>query len=186
MKKLALLAAALVALSGLTSNATAQEQKGRGGNFNPDEMRARMAERMRELLDVKNDDEWKLINARLEKVQEAQREVRALSGNLGLLFSRGGDQGGGGDKGGTRTRTGGAPGGGGGPGGFGGTPNPDAEALSKAVTAKAPSEEMKQRLARVREARKVAEGKYDKSADDLRQVLTVRQEAVLVAVGLLK
>ncbi|MEQ2007143.1 MAG: hypothetical protein ABMA26_10115 [Limisphaerales bacterium] len=183
MKKLALLAAALVAVGGLTNNATAQEQKGRG-NFNPDEMRARMAERMRELLDVKNDDEWKLINARLEKVQETQREVRALSGNLGLLFTRSGDQGGGGDKGGTRTR--GTPGGGGGPGGFGGTPNPDAEALSKAVTAKAPSEEMKQRLARVREARKVAEGKYDKSADDLRQVLTVRQEAVLVAVGLLK
>ena len=104
---------------------------------------------------------------------------------MGLLFSRGGDQAAGGDKGGTRTRgtTGGGPGG---FGGFGGTPNPEAEALSKAVTAKAPSDEMKQRLARVREARKVAEGKYDKSADDLRQVLTVRQEAVLVAVGLLK
>ena len=181
MKKLALLAAALLAAGGLTNNAIAQEQKQpQRGNFNPDEMRARMAERMRELLDVKNDDEWKLINARLEKVQDAQREVRSLSGNFGLLFNRGGDQAGGGDKGGTRTR------GGGGPGGFGGTPNPDAEALSKAVTVKAPSEEVKQKLARVREARKVAEGKYDKAADDLRQVLTVRQEAVLVAVGLLK
>lgn len=177
MKKLALLAAALVAVGGLTSSANAQEQ--RRGNFNPEEMRARMTERMRELLDVKNDDEWKLISARLEKTQEAQREVRSLSGDFRLLFSRSNDQGGG-DQGGGRTR------GPGGPGGFGGTPNPDAEALSKAVTAKAPTDEMKQKLARVREARKNAEAKYEKAADDLRQVLTVRQEATLVAVGLLK
>lgn len=169
MKNIALLAAALVALGGLTSTASAQ----RGGT--PEEMRARMAERTRELLDVKNDDEWKLIQTRVEKVSEAQREVRALSGDMRLLFARpttdqGGDQGGG------RTRG----------GGFGGTPNPDAEALSKAVTAKAPTDEMKQRLARVREARKAAEGLYEKAADDLRQVLTVRQEATLVAIGLLK
>jgi len=176
MKKLALLAAALVAVGGLTNSATAQEQKGRG-NFNPEEMRARMAERTRELLDVKNDDEWKLIQARLEKVQEAQREVRSLSGNIGLLFSRGGDQGGG-DQGGRTRGPGGSP--------FGGTPNPDAEAFTKAVQNKAPTEELKQRMARVREARKNAEAKYEKSADDLRQVLTVRQEATLVAIGLLK
>ncbi|MEN9574683.1 MAG: hypothetical protein RL514_2538 [Verrucomicrobiota bacterium] len=179
MKQLALLAAALVAVGGLTSTATAQEQKSRGG-FNPEEMRARMTERTRELLDVKNEDEWKLIFARIEKVTEAQREVRGLNGDMRLLFSRStGDQPAaapGGDTGG-RTR---------GPGGFGGTPNPDSEALSKAVTTKAPTDELKQRLAKVRDARKAAEAKYDKAADDLRQVLTVRQEATLVAVGLLK
>ncbi len=177
MKKLALLAAALLAVGGLTTTASAQEQKGRGG-FNPEEMRARMAERTRELLDVKNDDEWKLIQARLEKTQEAQRETRALNGDFRLLFSRpAGEQPAGGDQGG-RTR---------GTGGFGGgTPNPDAEAFSKAITNKAPTEELKQRMAKVREARKAAEAKYDKAAEDLRQVLTVRQEAVLVAIGLLK
>ena len=175
MNKLALLAAALVAIGGLTRTATAQEQKSRGG-FNPEEMRTRMTERTRELLDVKNEDEWKLIQARIEKTQEAQREVRGLSGDFRLLFSRpGGDQPSGGDQGG-RTRG----------GGFGGTPNPDSEALSKAVTTKAPTDDLKQRLAKVREARKAAEAKYDKAADDLRQVLTVRQEATLVAVGLLK
>lgn len=182
MKKLALLAAALVAFGGLASNATAQEQ--RRGGFNPEEMRARMAERTRELLDVKNDDEWKLINARLEKVQEARREVQSLNGDFRLLFSRGGDQGG---QGGGDNNRGRGPGGpGGGPGGFGGTPNPEAEAFSKAVQNKAPTEELKQRMARFREARKNAEAKYDKAADDLRQVLTVRQEATLVAIGLLK
>ncbi|KAF0173708.1 MAG: hypothetical protein FD161_3753 [Limisphaerales bacterium] len=180
MKKLALLAAALVAFGGLASNATAQEQ--RRGGFNPEEMRARMAERMRELLDVKNDDEWKLISARLEKVTEAQREVRSLNGDMRLLFSRSGDQGGQGGGDNNRSR------GPGGPGGslFGGTPNPDAEAFSKAVQNKAPTEELKQRMARVREARKNAEAKYEKAADDLRQVLTVRQEATLVAIGTLK
>lgn len=184
MNKLAILAAAAFALGGLTSTSTAQEQQRQRGGFNPEEMRARMAETMRTLLDVKNEDEWKLISARIEKVQEVQREVRALSGNIGLLFNRGGEQGGG-EQGG-RTRGPGGPGGPGGFGGFGGTPNPDAEALTKAVQNKAPSDELKQRLARVREARKNAEAKYEKAADDLRQVLTGRQEATLVAVGLLK
>ena len=177
MKKLTqsvLLAGAFTAL-GLITTATAQEQKApQRGGFNPEEMRARMTERVRELLDVKNEDEWKLIQTRLEKTQEAQREVRSLSGDLRLLFSQGGDQGG-------ERRPGR-----GGPGSFSGTPNPDSEALSKAVQAKSPTDELKQRLARVREARKAAEAKYEKAADDLRQVLTVRQEATLVAIGLLK
>ncbi len=179
MNKLALFAAAALALGGLTATATAQEQKSRGG-FNPDEMRARLTERMRELLEVKNEDEWKLIYARIEKAQEAQREVRSLNGDFRLLFSRSGEQGGapGGDQGGRTRGSGGSP--------FGGTPNPDAEAFSKAVQNKAPTDELKQRMARVREARKNAEAKYDKAADDLRQVLTVRQEATLVAVGLIK
>ncbi len=178
MKKLALLAAALVAFGGLTSNASAQEQKGRG-NFNPEDMRARMAERMRELLEVKNDDEWKLISARMEKVREARDKVRALSGDFRLLFSRG-NEGGGDQGGGDRNR-------GRGPGGFGGgTPNPEAEAFSKAVQNKAPTEELKQRMARVRDARKAAEAEYDKLSEELRQLLTVRQEATLVAIGTLK
>jgi hypothetical protein len=174
MKKSVLLAAALLAFGGLAS--TAQEQKGRG-NFNPDEMRARMAERMRELLDVKNDDEWNLISARLEKVREARDKVRSFSGDFRILFNReGGDQGGGDRNRGTR-----------GPGGFGGgTSNPDVEAFSKAVTTKAPTEELKQRMSRYRDARKAAEAEYDKLSEELRQLLTVRQEATLVAIGTLK
>lgn len=185
MKKSALLVAALLAFGGLTHSATAQEQKGRG-NFNPEEMRARMAERMREMLDVKNDDEWKLISARMEKVREARDKVRAFSGDFRIMFSREG-----GDQGGDRNRGPGGqggPGGGRGPGGFGGggTPNPDVEAFSKAVQNKAPSEELKQRMARLRDARKAAEAEYDKVSDELRQVLTLRQEATLVAIGTLK
>ena len=179
MKKLALFAAAALAVGALTSTATAQEQQPRGrGNFNPDDMRKRMEENIRTLLEVKNDDEWKLISARLEKVREARDRVRALSGDFRLLFNVGRtDQGNGGDQGGGRTR---------GPGGFGGTPNPDAEAFSKAVQNRAPTDELKQRMAKVRDARKAAEADFEKAGEDLRQVLTVRQEAALVAVGMLK
>jgi hypothetical protein len=181
MKKLALLAAALVALGGLTATATAQEQKGRGG-FNPEEMRARMAESLRTLLEVKNEDEWKLISARLEKVREARDKVRSFSGDFRLLFSMGREGGGDQNRGGDQGR-----GGPGGRGGFGGsTPNPDSEAFSKAVQNKAPTDELKQRMARYRDARKAAEAEYDKVSEELRQLLTVRQEAALVAIGTLK
>ncbi|MFM8470357.1 MAG: hypothetical protein ACKODH_10360 [Limisphaerales bacterium] len=184
MKKSALLAAALLALGGLTTNVSAQEQRQRG-NFNPDEMRARMMENLRTLLEVKNDDEWKLISARLEKVREARDKVRSFSGDFRILFNMGREGGGDQNRGGDQGR--GGPGGGRGPGGFGGgTPNPDVEAFSKAVQTKAPTEELKQRMARVRDARKAAEAEYDKLADELRQVLTVRQEAALVAIGTLK
>ena len=178
MKKLALLAAAAFAIGSFTSTSTAQEQqRQRGGG---EDMRARMTESLRTLLDVKNEDEWKLLYARLEKVREARDEVRAVSGDFRLLFNIGrpGEQGGaapGGDRGGR------------GPGGFGGgTPNPDSEALSKAITNKAPTEELKQRMARLRDARKAAEAKYEKLSEELRQLLTVRQEAALVAIGSLK
>jgi hypothetical protein len=176
MNKLALLAAAALALGSFTTTSSAQEPKQRGG----EDFRNRMVENLRTLLDVKNEDEWKLLYARLEKVREARDEVRAVSGDFRLLFNIGrtGEQGGaapGGDRGGR------------GPGGFGGgTPNPDSEALSKAITTKAPTDELKQRMARVREARKAAEAKHEKLAEELRQLLTVRQEAALVAVGMLK
>lgn len=176
MKKLALLAAAALAIGSFTTTTAAQEQKSRGG----EDMRARMVENLRTLLDVKNEDEWKLLYARLEKVREARDEVRAVSGDFRLLFNIGrtGEQGGGGAPGGGR----------GGPGGFGGnsTPNPDSEALSKAITNKAPTEELKQRMARLRDARKAADAKYEKLSEELRQLLTVRQEAALVAIGSLK
>lgn len=178
MKKLALLAAAALAVGSFTSTSTAQEQQRQRGGGGED-MRARMVENLRTLLDVKNEDEWKLLYARLEKVREARDEVRAVSGDFRLLFNIGrtGEQGGtapGGDRGGRG-------------GGFGGgTPNPDSEALSKAITNKAPTEELKQRMARLRDARKAAEAKYEKLAEELRQLLTVRQEAALVAIGSLK
>jgi hypothetical protein len=150
------------------------------GNFDPAQFQQRMLERMREQFDVKDDGEWKLISARIEKVMEVRRGTGGgfggggFGGPGGFRGKQGGDNGG--DNGGKRgTR-----------GGFGGEPNPDQEALQKAIEDKASTEEIKAKLARLRESRKAAEAKLEKAQADLREVLSVRQEAVAVMFGLLK
>jgi hypothetical protein len=165
-----------------------QRQRGQGrgqggGNFDPEQMRQRMMDRYKEQLEVKDEAEWKLISDRIEKVTAARREI-GFGGGFGG-FGRGGRGGPGGGGG----------GGGGGQGGdnaqavrraFGGEPSPEAEALQKAIDAKASADEIKAKLAKVREARKDKEAKLEKAQDDLRKVLTVRQEASAVLAGLLK
>lgn len=178
LKQLAAVAgmAALIGLS--TSDVAAQGRPGRG-NFggDPEQFRAQMMERYKERLEVKSDDEWKVISERIEKVTTAQREARI--GGFGA-FGRGGRRGGGdggGDNaaagGGNRTR-------------FGGEPNPDVEALQKAIDDKAPSDEIKAKLAKVRESQKTKEANLAKAQDDLKKVLSARQEAIAVTMGLLK
>lgn len=102
------------------------------------------------------------------------------------------DAGGGGFMGGFR----GGPPGGGGPsaaaaaaaksrGGFRpGGGSPEAQALQAAVNDKLPEAEIKLRLARLREVRQSNESKLHKAQEDLRAVLTVRQEAIAVLLGL--
>ena len=71
---------------------------------------------------------------------------------------------------------------GGGGGGFGQTePDPAAEALQKAIEAKAPSEEIKAKLAAYRASRKDKQAKLEKLQDELRQVLSLRQEGLAVS-----
>src|SRR5437867_4470733 len=148
-----------------------RQRQGRG-NFDPEQMRQRMMERYKEQLEVKDDDEWKLISERIEKVTTARREVGMGGGMGGFAFGRAGRPGGG--------AGGPGDGGAGGPGGrrgFTAELSPEAEALQKAIEAKAPSEEIKAKLAKYREARKEKEAKLEKAQDDLRKVLTARQEA---------
>ena len=147
--------------------------QGGKGNFDPAQMRERMMERVRELLDVKDDAEWKLIEERVTKVYEVQRETAgSRSGGMSMLFGRGP---GGGDTqgGGPQSRFGGST-----------TPNPDAEALRKAVEAKASNEQLKQKMEKFREARKASEVKLLDAQDELQQVLSVRQEAIALQLGL--
>jgi hypothetical protein len=145
--------------------------RGGRGNFDPAEMRARMMERMREQLEVKNDDEWKLISGRIEKVTEARRE---MGNNMRFGGRRGGPGGPGG------------PGGqGGGRRGFGGEPNPEVEALQKALDSNASSDEIKSKLTALRKSRKANQAALEKAQEDLRKVLTVRQEASALMMGLI-
>src|SRR6266513_1974404 len=57
----------------------------RGGNFNPEEFRQRMNERLKASLKV-TDDEWAAIQPLIEKVQAKQRD--AMGGRFGG-FGRG-------------------------------------------------------------------------------------------------
>jgi hypothetical protein len=175
------------------SSASAQEQnqnRGNRGNFDPAQMRQQMMDRYREQLEVKNDDEWKIIQARIEKVTEARREVGLGGGGGfgGFGRQRGGGGGGGGGAGGgaggdTQREGGGRRGG----GGFGGgQASPESAELQKAVEAKASAEELKTKLAKLRDARKEKEVKLEKAQEDLRKVLSVRQEASAVLMGLLR
>ncbi len=148
--------------------------------MNPQDMQARLLSVLRDRLEVPNDEEWAVISERILKVME----VRRASGDGGSFFGgfRGAPGGGGGPGGSTRTDGGNRTARG--PGGTSG--NPDAQALQAAVTDKMPEAEIKLRLQRLREARLSNELKLSKAQDDLRAVLTVRQEALLVLMGQLR
>jgi len=147
--------------------------QGGPGNFDPEQAKQRIMERYREQLGVKDDTEWKLVQSRIEKVSDARREI----GMRGMGFGMGGRGGGPGGAGG---------GGGGGRRGFGGEPSAEAEALQKAVESNASSDEIKAKLAAYRTSNKDKEAKLEKAQDELRKVLTVKQEASAVLLGLLK
>ncbi len=169
----------------VAQNTNATEQGGRrnrgqggpgGGNFDPEQMRQRMMERTREQLGVKDDAEWKIISERIEKVTAARREVGGRGGFGAFGGGRGGGPGGPG---------GGGPGGGG-RGGFGGEPSPEAQALQTAIENNASADDIKSKLAKYRESQKEKEANLAKTQEDLRKVLTGKQEATAVLAGLLK
>jgi hypothetical protein len=151
---------------------------GRGGNFDPEQMRQRMMERYKEAFGVTKDDEWKVIQDRITKVNDARRDV-GFGGGMGMMRQRQGGPGGpGGDQGGAnqgnqdRQRR------------FGGEPSAEAEALQKAIDAKASNDELKAKMTAYRDARKAKQAKLQAAQEDLRKVLSVRQEAVALQMGL--
>ena len=172
-------AAALVSTATFTQ---AQDAGGRGEEF-----RQRMSERLREQFGVTDDAEWKVIEGKIQKVNEARRAAGGGFGG-GMAFGRRGGPGGGDGDRAERADRGerGERGGRGGRFGGGFEPSPEVAELRKAVEAKAPADEIKAKLAKVREARKANEAKLEAAQEDLRKVLTVRQEAVALMFGLVK
>ena len=57
--------------------------------------------------------------------------------------------------------------------------------MRKALDAKASSNDLKAKLTQLVEARKKKQADLQKAQDDLRQLLTLRQEAIATAMGLL-
>src|SRR5262249_17127605 len=173
------LVAAAVMIGLFAHRATAQ------GNFDPAQFCERALARYREQLDVKSDEDWKKLEPLIGKVMDARRNVGGgfgLGGRGGRPRGRGGPGGPGGD---------GGAGGGGDQGNnnrnrFGPPPSPEEQALEKAIDAKAPQDEIKTKLAALRESRKASEAALDKAQEELRKSLSPRQEAAAVLARLIK
>jgi hypothetical protein len=124
---------------------------------------------------VKSEEDWTKLEPLVTKVMDAQREAGFGFFGGGGRGNRGGG-GGGGDQGGNsntnRNRF--------------GQSSPETDALRKALDEKAPADEVKAKLAKLREARKEKEAALSKAQDELRKALSPRQEAGAVLAGLLK
>lgn len=155
----------VVLVVGLSAGTAAAQGR---GNFDPEQMRARMMERYKEALAVNSDAEWKVIETRLQKVMDARRDVGFGGGRAFFGRRQGGDQGGG-----DRQRP-------------GSETFPEAEALQKAIDAKAPADELKAKLTAFREARQKKQAALEATRAELKKVLSLRQEAVLVGMGVLE
>jgi hypothetical protein len=151
--------------------------QGPGGRFDPARMRQMMEQRMKEQLGV-SDEEWKVIGPRLTKVMELNRQAGGGMG-MGRLFMRRGPQGQRG-PGGDRPRPG----------------RPEGQELTPVQKAmdeldatleneSAAAEEIKAKLTALRGAREKARQQLATAQQELRQLLTLRQEAQLVMMGLL-
>lgn len=165
---------AAVVLAGAmgTTSVFAQQR----GNFDPAQMRQRMMERMKEQLGA-SDDEWKVLSPKVEKVMDAQREARTGGG---FMFGGPGGPGGktrGGDNGGDRSRSRG--------------PETNVsraqQALQQTLENKdASPDEIKGKLQALRDARQQAQQQLHSAQGELKDLLTQRQEAMLVMMGTLE
>ena len=157
-----------------------QGRGGFGGNFDPEQFRAQQMERYKTQLGADN-DEWGVIEPRLAKVMEVQRQGGGGGGAFG--FGRGGRGGAGfgGPGGGGRRGGGGAFG--------GGEPSPIAVktgALMEVLQNEdASNSEIESALNELRDARENHEKELAAAREDLRAVLTLRQEATLVGMSML-
>jgi hypothetical protein len=141
-----------------------------GGNFDPAQFQQRMMERYKETLEVTDETEWKVIQPLVQKVMDARRAIGFGGRGMG---GRGQRQGGDNNQAAQNPRP-----------GFG-APNPELEALQKAIDSKAATPELKTALAKYLEARKAKQGDLEKAQAELRKVLTPRQEAIAAVSGLL-
>lgn len=191
-KRMALISAALclaaVMFVGLLSQAIAvpqaegdnAQQRGprRGPRFDREQMQRMMAERLKETLEI-SDEEWKVFEPRITKVLTLSRQSGGFGG-MGMMM---------------RGRRGGF-----GPGAQAAAPGGDAQAQQQELTPvekstqelqtlldnkDAKPEEIKAKLTAFRDAREKARQELVKAQKELREIVSVRQEAQLVLMGLL-
>jgi hypothetical protein len=144
------------------------------------QMRQRMQERLKERLGA-TDDEWSVLGAKIEAVQQLQRELRPRpSFGPGGPSDNAGPGGGPGDMG---------PGGPGEPG----APNDDSPVqkamneLNKVLRGEdVKPDDIKAAIARVRDERAKVRANLTKAQTDLQSVVTAKQEAILLTLGILE
>ena len=158
--------------------------RGRGGPANMEEFRKMMMDRLQERLGA-TPDEMQVLSPKLEKVMTAQRDAMSGMGmGMGRLFGRGGRGGGGGGGGQGR-----GPGCGGG-GGFQMPETPVSKATQELDTLlenkDAPDAEVATKLTALREARAKSRADLQAAQKELQEVLTPRQEAILVVLGMVE
>ncbi|MFA7236141.1 MAG: hypothetical protein WC058_04680 [Phycisphaeraceae bacterium] len=152
--------------------------QGRGWRFDPAQMRQRMMERIKTELKA-TDEEWTVLQPKVEKVMTLQRDL--------MMSMFGGRMG-------RRAPGTGAPGG---PGGDNAQPSAGEASQSEIVKAttdlrtaladdNTPAATLNEKLLAFRTARAKVRTELDVARKDLRELLTPRQEAVLVVDGMLE
>jgi hypothetical protein len=155
----------------------AQDDNGGGGgfggrrNFDPAQFQQRMMDNIRDQLGFTNDTDWSAVQPLIQKVMDARRDVGSGMGMRMMFRNRRGND----DNG----------NGGGRRGGFFGQPSPQAEALQQAIDNNAPDAQIQQALDKYEASVKVKQAQLAQAQENLRKVLTVKQEAQATLMGLL-
>jgi hypothetical protein len=153
------------------------------GRFDPERMRERMMDRLREYLGA-GEQEWSVLRPRVEKVASLSRQEGAGGGRMGMMMLM------------MRRRPGSSRGesrdddrrfgGFGPPGRERGEIEKAALALREVVqTGDSSSEQIREKLTALRRARENVKQQLDTARDELRELLTPRQEAKLVLLGIM-
>jgi hypothetical protein len=179
------------------------QDRPQGGPPDFAQMRQMMMDRLKEATGA-SDDEWKVIEPRIEKLEDLQRQAGGRGpGMFGPPPGPGGP-GGPGNAGGPPAApdNAGGPGAGGPPPGgpdrgFGGPGGPQGQPQSEVQQKQsdlretlqnndATADDVKAKVAALRDARAKAKAELAQAQDDLRQILSLRQEAALVSFGILE
>jgi hypothetical protein len=161
------------------STASAQDNGGGGGggfggrgNFDPAQFQQRMMDGIRDQLNFTNDADWNAVQPLVQKVVDARQDVGFGNGMRMMFRNRNRDQNGGDNN---RPRF----------GNFGRPPSPEAQALQTAIDNNAPDAQIKDLLDRYRASQVKKQAVLKAAQDNLRAVLTVKQEATASLLGLL-
>jgi len=142
------------------------------GNYDPAQFRQQMMDRIKERLAAK-DDEWQVIQPRLDKVMTLSFSSRTSSRSL--YSSRGGSDNNNRDRGPNRI-----------PGSDSAVSRAQQDLQSVLDSPNANADEITARLKALRDARDQAKQDLTKAQAELKELLSARQEAVLVSLGMLE